>query len=140
MIKDVPNQVMMAIGDFIFSVSTLEYQSLKTSQSWRWANKDRYGRKPAKQYHGPGATKKSLDIAVYPERKQDFYWFDQLQQMADKGEPYRLIGGSPSGGVDFGLWVIDQIERSDAYFFEDGTPMEIKGSLTLSEYGEDEML
>ncbi|RDH41504.1 phage tail protein [Zooshikella ganghwensis] len=140
MINDVPNQTMMALGNFIFSVSTLEYQSLKTSQSWRWATKERYGRKPAKQYLGPAASKKTLDIVVYPEKKKDFLWFNQLQQMADKGEPYRLIGGSPSGGVDLGLWVIDQIDRSDAYFFEDGTPMEMKGTLTISEYGEDQLL
>ncbi|MDE1464780.1 phage tail protein [Spartinivicinus poritis] len=137
MINDIPNQVMMALGDFMFSVSTVQYQTLKTSQSWRWAKKDRYGRKPAKQFHGPDANTKKLDIAVYPEIKQDFYWFDKLKQLADKGEPLRLVGGSPSGGVDLGLWVIDQIDQDDNYFFEDGTPMEIKGSLAISEYGED---
>lgn len=141
------SQVMLALGDFRFSVSTVQYQTLSTSMSWRWASKDRYKHKPGKQFHGPGTFTKSLDITVYPENRGQVVVLDRLRAMADTGKPFRLVSGGtvlinrelkPSG-ADLGLWVIESLSIADQFFMVDGTPLERKGSLSISEYGEDEV-
>lgn len=140
-------EVMLALGDFRFSVATTEYQSLTTSMSWRWAKKDRYGRKPGKQFHGPDSTTKALEITVYPDSRADVVLLDRLRAMADAGKPLRLVSGGTAlvggvlkqSGADLGLWVIDSLNVADAFFLRDGTPLERKGSLAISEYGDDEV-
>lgn len=140
-------ETMMALGDFRFSVATAEYQALTTSMSWRWAKKDRYGRKPGKQFHGPDSTTKTLDITVHPESRADVVLFDRLRAMGDSGEPLRLVAGGSAlvdgvvkqSGADLGLWVIDSLSVADDNFMRDGTPLVRKGSLSISEYGEDEV-
>lgn len=137
--------VMLALGDFQFGVKTAQYQSLKTSMSWRWAKKDRYGRKPGKQYHGPEASTKALEIAIYPQDKNDLAHFQNIKAMADKGKPLRLVAGGArwindalvSSGADLGLWVIEKLDVDETLFLTDGTALEQKGSLQISEYGDD---
>lgn len=138
--------VMLALGDFQFGVKSAQYQSLKTSMSWRWAKKDRYGRKPGKQYHGPEATTKALEILIYPQDKSDLARFQQIKALADEGKALRLVAGGSrwvndslvSAGADLGLWVIEQLDVDETMFMTDGTALEQKGSLLISEYGDDE--
>lgn len=140
-------EVMMSLGGFRFSVATTEYQALSTSMSWRWAKKDRYGRKPGKQFHGPDSTTKTLDITVHPESRADVVLFERLRAMGDAGRPLRLVAGGTAlvggmlkqSGADLGLWVIDSLSVADEHFMRDGTPLVRKGSLSISEYGEDEV-
>lgn len=137
--------IMMALGDFQFGISTVQYQSLKTSMSWRWAKKDRYGRKPSKQFHGADADTKSLEISIYPEDKTDLLRFRQIKAIADQGKPLRLVAGGSSwvndalvsSGSDLGLWVIEKLDVNESMFMSDGTALEQKGSLMISEYGDD---
>lgn len=136
--EELRNGVMLALGDFLFSVSGAQYQQLSTSMGWRWAKRDRLNRKPAKQFQGPDSDSKTLNITIYPQNKTDLYQFDRMKALADKGEPLRLVGGTPTGGADLGLWVIEKLERTDQYFTDNGIPLEIKGTLTISEYGDDE--
>ncbi|MFZ6043754.1 phage tail protein [Vibrio natriegens] len=140
--KELRNGVMLALsfpsGDFFFSVSGPQYQQLRTSMKWRWAKRPRLNRKPAKQFQGPDSDTKTLNITIYPQKKSDLYQFDRMKAFADKGEPGRLVGGTPSGGADLGLWCIESLERTEQYFTDNGIPLEIKGTLTISEYGEDE--
>lgn len=136
--EELRNGVMLALGDFLFSVSGAQYQQVSTSMGWRWAKRDRLNRKPAKQFQGPESDSKTLNITIYPQNKTDLYQFDRMKALADKGEPLRLVGGTPTGGADLGLWVIEKLERTDQYFTDNGIPLEIKGTLTISEYGDDE--
>ncbi|EIU5460390.1 TPA: phage tail protein [Pseudomonas aeruginosa] len=139
-------ETMMSLGDFRFSVRTLEYQTLSTSMAWRWAKKDRYKHKPGKQFHGPDSSSKTLNITVHPENRADVVRLDRLRVMGDAGAPLRLVAGGtvivegepkPSG-ADLGLWVIESLNIEDEYFLQDGTPLVRRGTLTISEYGEDE--
>lgn len=138
-------KVMMALGEFRFSVSGPQYQTLQTSMAWRWAKKDRFKRKPGLQFHGADANTKTLAIAVYPEKASDLAVMNNLQAMGDAGEPLRLIAGGSRwvegvvvpAGTDLGLWVVNQLDVGEQYFMDDGTPLEIRGTLTLTEYGED---
>lgn len=139
--------VMMSLGDFQFGVSTAEYQGLKTSMSWRWAKKDRYQRKPAKQFHGPDSDSKTFEISIYPQGKKDLAIFQRIKALADAGKPLRLVAGGsrmvqgeliPSG-ADLGLWVIERLDVDENMFMRDGVALEFKGSLSISEYGDDEV-
>ncbi|MHA6195520.1 phage tail protein [Pseudomonas wadenswilerensis] len=139
-------EVMMALGDFRFSVTTAQYQTLSTSMSWRWATKDRYKHKPGKQFHGPGSFTKNLEILVLPQNRADLQRLERLRLMADAGKPLRLVSGGTAlvdgqlkrSGADLGLWVIESLSVADEHFMTDGTPLARRGSLSISEYGDDE--
>ncbi|MCF1458078.1 MAG: phage tail protein [Shewanella sp.] len=139
------SDVMLALGEFKFGINSAQYQSLKTAQTWRWAKKDRYGRKPGRQYHGPESMVKTLDIVIYPQDKADLARFHQLRAMADQGKPLRLVaggarwvdGGLVSAGADLGLWVIESLNVDESLFMSDGTALEQKGNLVIAEYGDD---
>ncbi|PMP51679.1 hypothetical protein BCS83_02345 [Vibrio splendidus] len=129
---------MLALGDFFFSISTVQYQQLQRSKSWTWAKKNRLGRKPAKQFHGPDSDTITLNIAHFPENKAGLLMFSRLAALADQGKPHRLVGSNALGGSDLGLWCIESLEETDTEFTEDGIPLVIKGTLKISEWGEDE--
>ncbi len=132
------NETMLALGDFHFSIETSQYQSLKTNYAWRWKTKERYGNKPARQFHGPAATTKNWDITIYPQRKKDLQIIEQIKTLGDSGQPLRLVGGTPTGGADLGLWVLERLTTDESHFLTNGIPLEIKGSISIAEYGEDD--
>ena len=132
------NGVMLALGDFFFSISTVQYQQLQRSKSWTWAKKNRLGRKPAKQFQGPDSDTITLNIAHFPENKAGLLMFSRLAALADQGKPHRLVGSNALGGSDLGLWCIESLEETDTEFTEGGIPLVIKGTLKISEWGEDE--
>ncbi|PMN73143.1 phage tail protein [Enterovibrio norvegicus] len=139
--------VMMALGEFQFSVSTTQYQSLKTSMAWRWAKYDRHGRKPGKQFQGADSTTKTLSIAIYPQSARDLDVVGNLRALGDTGKPLRLIAGAlkrlngqaSAAGLDLGLWVMEKLDIDESAFLDNGIALEIKGSITISEYGDDEV-
>ena len=65
--------------------------------------------------------------------------------MADTGKPLRLIGGAlrnvngqvTGSALDLGLWVIEKLDETETEFLDNGIPLVIKGSLSISEYGDD---
>jgi uncharacterized protein len=81
------------------------------------------------------------------DSRADVVLFDRLRAMGDAGEPLRLVAGGTAlvggvlkqSGADLGLWVIDSLSVADEHFMQDGTPLVRKGSLAISEYGEDEV-
>lgn len=139
-------QVMMDLGGLRFGVVDQEYESLRTSMSWRWAEKNRYLRAPALQYQGSGTTTKTLDITIVVEKGLDLEFTPLLQAMGDEGKPYRLVAGAAravgganvlSSGSDLGLWCITALDVTEQEFLRDGTAMLIKAALTIKAYGED---
>ncbi|MEW6490373.1 MAG: phage tail protein, partial [Thermodesulfobacteriota bacterium] len=58
--------VMLALGGFLFAVSTAAYQRLQRSAEYRWPAQERFGRPPARQFTGPGAESVELDGVLYP--------------------------------------------------------------------------
>lgn len=137
--------VMMALGDLKFGIATAEYQALQTSRSYRWVSKNRIGRRPARQFQGPDSVTKTLNISIYPQSASDLSLVDSWDQAARTGEPLRMVGGGSrilsgvieSAGSDFGLWCIDSITVDESAFMRDGTALEQKAVITISQYGED---
>lgn len=140
--------IMMALGDFQFSINTMQYQSLKTSMSWRWAKMERLGRNPARQFKGSDGVTKSFEIAHYPQDAKGLIQFDEIQKMGNMGEPLRLLGGAlrrhngtvTGSALDFGLWCIEKLDLTETQFLDNGIALEMKGALAICEYGEDQIL
>lgn len=136
---------MMALGDLKFGIETAEYQTLQTSMSYRWISKDRVGRRPARQFQGANTITKTLNISIYPQSASDLNLVNSWDQAARQGEPLRMVSGSSriiggvieNAGSDFGLWCIDSITLDESAFMRDGTSLEQKAVLTISQYGED---
>lgn len=140
-----PN-VMMNLGPIRFGVKTQEYDSLSTSLSWRWAEKARYLREPALQYHGPGTITKTFNIAIVAQYGSDLEFLPTIRAEADKGEPMRLIAGHSkpiggagvvAGGSDMGLWCITELSIDESSFLRDGTAILYEASMTIKSYGDD---
>lgn len=132
-----PNGVLMALGTLIFETGELEFNKLDNSYKWRWAKRNRMGRKPAQQYQGPDLDSISLPITVFPKKADDLKRFDEIVELANTGEPQRLIGPSPKGGKNMGLWVIKSLSKTSEYLTDRGAPLYIHGTLVIEEYGDD---
>lgn len=138
--------VMMALGPLRFGVTTQEYEGLRSSLSWRWAEKNRYLRAPALQYHGPSTVTKTLQITIVAEYGVDLDFLPLVQALGDTGEPQRMVAGHSrpvggsnvlAGGSDMGLWCIVSLDISESEFLRDGTAILYEASLTIKSYGED---
>ncbi|WP_372830506.1 phage tail protein [Pontibacterium sp.] len=140
-------EIMCALGDFIFSMDAAQYDQLQSNHAWRWAKRDRLARKPAKAYQGPDASAKTFNITIYPEKAADLAHFPNLKALGDSGTPHRLVAGGTQwlngatvpAGADLGLWVVDGLQITDSEFMGDGTPLKQTGTLSISEYGDDEV-
>ena len=127
-------EVMMALGDFRFSLFTAAYQTLQKTASYGWATQNRIGRDPALQFTGPEAQTIKMDGVMFPQFNGGSYEVEEMRQMAGKGQPLILVDGK---GFSWGKWVITQIEEGQSIFIGPGLARKITWNLTLKSYGED---
>lgn len=59
--------MMMALGLFVFSLSTLPYQELQRKRGWRYASNNRVGKRPARQFAGEDDETIQLSGVLLPE-------------------------------------------------------------------------
>lgn len=126
--------IMLALGDFRFSIDTAAYDALSRSHEYRWEVQERLGRKNALQYMGPGAETISLDGTIYPQYRGGLGQLDSMRAEADKGAPLLLVDGR---GLVWGEYVIRQIDEGQSAFFDNGAPRKITFKVALEAYGED---
>jgi len=128
--------MMMALGNFVFSLPTLVYQQLERSCSWRHASTERIGVRAASQYLGPGEESITLGGVLAPELACDPAELETLREIADEGEPQALVSGS---GTVFGAYVITSLSETGTLFFSDGTPRRIEFDLKLRRVPDEDM-
>jgi phage protein U len=129
--------VMMALGDFRFSISTAAYQSLERTDEWRWPAVERIGVAPARQFVGPGDTKITMSGKIYPSFQPARGGLAQMSTMraqADLGTPLLMVDGN---GRIWGDFVIESLKETQTVFFSDGTPRCIEFEITLGAYGDE---
>lgn len=119
---------LLALGDFVFKISTLVYQQLERQNAWRHAAADAVGAYPAMQFTGPELETRTLSGTVYKEFS-DLASLDTLREMADSGEAYVLID---TQGVVFGQYVITALSEKGTYFDTDGKPLRVDFTLSLT--------
>lgn len=126
--------MMLALGMFIFSLSTAAYQELQRQTDWRHASNNRVGAAPARQFVGRGEDAITLPGIILPELAGSTLSLDALRLMANTGKAWPMVEGS---GRIYGLWVIESLSENKTVFFSDGTPRRIEFTLSLKRIDDD---
>lgn len=109
----------MILGDYLFSLNTAAYQSLDRQTEYRWGSQERFGAHEALQFLGPGGDTINLAGIVYPSYRGGAGQVQELRDLAARGEPLQLIGGT---GNVYGRWVVEGITEKQGEFAPMGTP------------------
>lgn len=126
--------MMLSLGMFVFSLSTLAYQELQRQTNWRHASNNRVGAPPALQFVGRGDDTITLPGIILPELAGSVLSLDALRLMANTGKAWPMVEGT---GRIYGLWVIESLSETKTVFFRDGTPRRIEFTLTLKRTDDD---
>lgn len=126
--------MMLALGMFVFSLSTAAYQELQRQTEWRHASNNRVGAAPARQFIGRGDDTITLPGIILPELAGSALSLDALRLMANTGKAWPMVEGS---GQIYGLWIIESLSETKTLFFRDGTPRRIEFILSLKRIDDD---
>lgn len=128
--------MMLALGMFVFSLSTLAYQELQRQTEWRHPSNSRVGAAPARQFIGRGDDSITLPGIIFPELAGTTLSLDALRLMANTGKAWPMIEGT---GRIYGLWVIESLSETKTVFFRDGTARRIEFTLSLKRIDDDQL-
>ncbi|WP_409283263.1 phage tail protein [Pseudomonas protegens] len=126
--------MMMALGMFVFSLSTAAYQELQRQTEWRHVSNTRIGAAPARQFVGRGDDSITLPGVILTELAGSVLSLDTLRLMANTGKAWPMVEGS---GRIYGLWVIESLSETKTVFFRDGTPRRLEFTLNLKRIDDD---
>jgi len=126
--------MMLALGMFVFSLSTAAYQALQRQTEWRHTSSNRVGAAPARQFLGRGDDSITLPGVILPELAGSALSLDALRLMANTGKAWPMVEGS---GRIYGLWIIESLSETKTLFFRDGTPRRIEFTVSLKRIDDD---
>lgn len=121
--------MMMSLGQFVFSLTTLAYQELQRQTSWRHAANSRVGARPARQFLGPGDDTITLAGMVAMEFSNGTASLDEIRTMADTGKAWPLVDGA---GYVYGQWVIEGLNTTNTLFLANGVPRRVEFQISLT--------
>ncbi|BDP30903.1 phage tail protein [Vibrio vulnificus] len=125
--------VMMALGDYRFSINTAALKSISETHSWRWADHNVAGAKPKPQFIGPDLSSLRFMGMIYPHFRGGLEQTDKMKAEGDKGAPLRLVDGT---GRDWGYWTIRQLQVEKQELFTKGVARKIEFTIELKEHPE----
>ncbi|NCG53735.1 phage tail protein [Serratia fonticola] len=125
--------MMMALGMYVFVISTTPYQEFQHDMAWRHPSNSRVGQRPATQFLGPDEESVTLSGTLYPELTGGMFSLLALQWMADTGKAWPLIEGT---GMIYGMYVITGLTRARTFFSPNGYANKIEFTLTLKRVDE----
>lgn len=127
--------MLLALGQFIFSVDTMTYSEIQRSRSWSHPSnavgqgRDKY------QFTGVGEETITIPFMIYQSHGfGDRQSIDDLSEMADSGAGYVLIDGS---GYIYGVFVISSIEETRSHLTNIGVARKIDGTMKLTRVDDD---
>lgn len=121
--------MMMAFGQFVFSLTTAAFQELQRQTTWRHPWHSRVGARPARQFVGPGDDTIDLNGLVALEITGGRVGLDQLREMGDSGAAEPLADGA---GRIYGEFVLESMNETHSVFLADGTAQRIEFQLKLT--------
>lgn len=122
--------MILALGNFIFSVDTAAYQTLQLSVSYPWVSTDRFSNSPGYQAAAREDRHVSLTGTVYPTFRGAGS-LDDLRLMASAMTPLPVVD---SRGHYLGLWVVKKITETRSLLLAGGTPRKQDFVLELMRY------
>lgn len=120
--------MMMALGLFVFSLRTASYQELQRVTNWRHPSNSRVGDSPAYQFIGKGEDTITLKGSIMHELTGSRNTLETVRSMGDTGKAYTLIEGT---GKLYGLVIIESLDDTKTFFFEDGAARKTDFTITL---------
>lgn len=120
--------MLMALGQFVFSLDTLAYQELKRSNTWRHPSNSRVGARPARQFVGVGDETFALSGWIAPGQLGDYGSMDELRAMGDSGQAFALVSGN---GEVFGQFVLESLNETGTLHDRYGYPSKVTFDLQL---------
>ena len=127
--------MLMALGQFIFSLPTLAYDNIKRSTAWRHPSHSRVGARPAYQFVGPGDESIHISGVLIPTLIGRAASLDELREMAHTGQAWALVAGT---GVVLGAYVIEHMDETGTYHIDNGAAQRIEFSLQLKRVDDDQ--
>ncbi|MBQ4852687.1 phage tail protein [Pseudoalteromonas sp. MMG012] len=131
------SDVMIALGEYRYSVPTAAYSEFRRVSEYRWQSQDRLARTPAMQYVGPGFDEVTMTGTIYPHFNGGLFQVEAMRAEAIKGKPLLLVDGL---GYVRGNYVITRIEETQTDIRVAGVPEKIEFNITLKYYGEDDAI
>lgn len=125
--------MMMAYGLFVFSLPTAAYQDLRRQTGWRHIATNRVGKRPVRQFLGPGYDSVQLSGTLLPQFTGGQASLDALRLMADEGNAWPLIEGT---GYNYGVYVVTALSENKSKQMKDGASQKIDFRLTLERIDE----
>jgi len=121
--------MMSAIGDFVFELRSIPFQSQNRRSSYRLAEHLAVGRAPTYQALGQGDDVETLSGMIYPELMIDgIVSIEALRSMMNTGLPHLVMDGN---GFNRGLWFIETIDENRSEFTDYGEPKKIEFTIEL---------
>lgn len=120
--------MLMALGQFVFQLSTVAYHELQRATAWRHGASSRVGAREALQFVGPGEDTLILTGTLVPELAGRLDSLDTLRAMADAGRAYAMVDGT---GRVMGAWVILRLQQTASALTQDGLPRRTDFTLEL---------
>ncbi len=120
--------MLMSLGMFPFSLSTLAHEDLSRRTAWRHVTVQRVGARDATQYVGPGEETIGFGGTAHAELTDGRAQLDRLREMAGTGQAWPLVDGT---GTVFGAFVIQTLDEKHKALFPDGTARAIDFAIEL---------
>lgn len=122
------SDVMMAVGEYRFSIETAGYEEVRRQWQWRWAQQDVLDAAPFQQFVGAGHTELVIRGYVTPHFKGGLRQVDNMRAEADRGEALQVVD---SLGNVWGDFVIAEITETRRATGPAGLPLRIDFRLML---------
>ena len=120
--------MMMCLGMFVFSLSTLAYQNFQRQTEWKYASNGRVGTRNAHQFTGKGDDTITLSGWFAPEFNGTPLSLNLLRGMGDTGNAWMLVEGT---GRIYGQWIITGVSEGRTFIGSNGTGKRIEFSVSL---------
>lgn len=127
-------EVLLALGDYRFSIDTASYEQLERTDRYRWPTQQLIGRYPAAQFTGYEAPTIMLTGRVYPHWAGGITQIEQMRVEAGEGKPLDLVDGL---GRVWGLWSIVEIRETQSAHLDNSAPRKQSFELRLQYFGEE---
>lgn len=127
--------MLLALGQFIFSVDTMTFSELQRSRSWSYGSNSIAQGRDQHQFTGVGEETITIPFLIYQSHGfGDRQSIDDLSEMADSGSGYVLLDGS---GYLYGVFVITTIDETRSHITNRGVARKIDGTMKLTRVDDD---